>query len=135
MNEIEQAIKLLNEVEQKKSETKNVFENLPDLIATNEFNQLTMLQNKTYIEQELEDIEEGMLKIVERDAETDTEKKLSSEVKRKAEVKRRLTGNPVWIEKNIELKTFSESLRKNEIDTDRLKRKFRVLECFFRMEE
>lgn len=135
MNQINEAIKLLNEVEKNKSETKTTFEQLPDLIATNEFNQLTMLQNKTYLEQELEDIENGMLRIVERDAETDTEKKLSSEVKRKAEVKRRLTGNPVWIEKNIELKTFSESLRKNEIDTDRLKRKFRVLECFFRMEE
>ena len=135
MNQINEAIKLLNEVEKNKSETKTTFEQMPDLIATNEFNQLTMLQNKTYLEQELEDIENGMLRIVERDAETDTEKKLSSEVKRKAEVKRRLTGNPVWIEKNIELKTFSESLRKNEIDTDRLKRKFRVLECFFRMEE
>jgi len=115
MNQINEAIKLLNEVEKNKSETKTTFEQLPDLIATNEFNQLTMLQNKTYLEQELEDIEEGMLRIVERDAETDTEKKLSSEVKRKAEVKRRLTGNPVWIEKNIELKNFSESLRKNEL--------------------
>jgi hypothetical protein len=135
MNQINDAIKLLNEVVKIKSETKGQFEKLPDLIAQNEFNQLAMVQNKDLMEMEIESIEEEIMRQIEKDAEIDETKKLSSDVKKKAELKIRLKNNSSWIEKKIELRNFIESQKKNEIDTDRLKRRFRVLECFFRMEE